>query len=116
LVGTRAEYNDSYFKELSIQIVTKGIDSRRDLLLERIDEKRVDSKVRYSPARVIADAMDYHMSCSVVAALEEASDKIEEANNLTLENARKNIAEINKILEEARLGSLKQQIDGDGIL
>ncbi len=101
LIGTRAEYNEAYFEQASIQIVTKGIDSRRTAIIEHINSIRINpvksSIVNYTPARAVSDAMQYHMSCSIGAALEEAADKIDESNNPTIENAEKHLKALKKL-------------------
>lgn len=98
LTGVRSEYNDVYFEQLSIQIVTKGIDSRRKTILREIEKSRENNPGVniYTAQRAVADAMQYHVSCSVTVALEEASDKIDEAQNRSITGV---IEDLNKLRE-----------------
>ena len=88
LSGFRAEYNQEFMANLTVQVITDGIRSRRDELKTKIDERRTTAGAdlsAYTVQRAIADAVEYHMSCSLVVGLEQAALSIERADNPGLE-------------------------------
>lgn len=74
--GLRAEFNSDYFKNLSIEVVTKGITARRERLMEEMGERKMKPLAEYTTLAAIGDALKFHGSCTVIAGLEEASDSI----------------------------------------
>ena len=74
--GTRAEFNSNYYRTLSMEVITKGINARRSRELETIHADRAKGLLEYNTMDALADALAYHASCTVIAGLEEASDAI----------------------------------------
>ncbi len=71
--GVRAEFNSSYFKNITIDVVGKGIDSARSQILGDIKKKTNFSFIDYTVEEAISDAIKYHSACNVISGLQEAS-------------------------------------------
>lgn len=98
--GWRAEVSADFFNNLTIQVVTKGIEARRKEIHDQMLADRKDSDLsQYSVQRAVGDAAVYHYNCSLIAGLEQASQSIERAENPGLTNINKaldNLVEIQK--------------------
>ena len=71
--GTRAEFNSSYFQNITVDVVGKGIDSARSQTLSDIKTKTHSSFIDYTVEEAISDAIQYHAICNVISGLQEAS-------------------------------------------
>lgn len=80
LVGTRSEFNDAYFKQLTVNVITAGIDLKRKEILTHIRENREKGK-DYTANRAFADAFEYHAACSVITGLENAEASIKNVDD-----------------------------------
>jgi hypothetical protein len=74
--GVRAEYNEQYFADLAAHVVTKGINARRNEILEKIHVAQGMSVKEYTIEIAIADAIVYHGACSLVGGLEQADSTV----------------------------------------
>ena len=79
--GVRAEFNEDYFQSLTIQVITDGLESKRQEIYEKILEEREKGVVKYPVQRAIKDAILYHEHCSLISGLEQAAISIERAEN-----------------------------------
>ena len=79
--GVGAEFNQADFANLAIEVVTAGIRSKRQTILEDIAEKRADRNVNYPLNGAIADALEYHAACNVLTGFEAASESISRTKN-----------------------------------
>jgi len=81
--GFRAEVNDAYFQNLTIQVITDGFESKRRGIYEEIVNKRKTSTslIDYPVEKAIGDAIVYHQNCSLIAGLEQAALSIQRAEN-----------------------------------
>ena len=79
--GVRAEYNSTYFREKTVEVITRGIDQRRErILVELTDnfEKEIDE---YPVELAVGDVNRYHGACSLIEGLEEVSEVVTVAND-----------------------------------
>lgn len=79
--GTRAEFNNSYFQNQTIQVLTNGFDTKRERLYQEIRDRRKAETDEYTIEEAIKDAVTYHSFCSLNAGLEEAGLAIERQKN-----------------------------------
>ena len=88
--GWRAEVSADFFNNLTIQVVTKGIEARRKEIHDQMLTDRKDADLsQYSVQRAVGDAAVYHYNCSLIAGLEQAAQSIERAENPGLSNINK---------------------------
>lgn len=79
--GVRAKFNEDFFQSLTIQVITDGLESKRQEIYEKILEDREQGVVKYPVQRAIKDAIKYHENCSLISGLEQAAISIERAEN-----------------------------------
>jgi hypothetical protein len=123
--GSRAEFNQSYFYNLAVPVITKGIDERRKAILERIRVAQQASIDKYSVQSAIKDAVYYDSQCSVIGGLEEAAEAIrlaadpgiEAANRMLLKTKMTRlIVAANNDSELASLGERLRQIEANPLM
>lgn len=104
--GWRAEVNADFFNNLAIQVVTKGIETRRKELYDQMLANRNADLTAYSIQRAVGDAAVYHYNCSLIAGLEKAADSLERANN-------PGVDDLNKFLEKLKTarGTMKELVE-----
>lgn len=108
--GIRAEFNSSYFRNITIEVVTKGIDARRQAHYASMLQKRNQSLLMYPVEAAIADAVSYHGSCTVIAGLQQAADSIARVTD-------PGISTLNKTLEQlAQARTLASNISADPLV
>lgn len=91
--GVRAEWNETMFSRVTIQVLVKGIRSRRTKLYAEIVAKRSNKAVHeYTVEQAIKDAIDYHGAFNLIVGLEESAIALERQDNPGL-------AELSKVLE-----------------
>ncbi|WP_337880093.1 hypothetical protein [Rheinheimera sp.] len=71
--GILSQYNEAYFNNLAINVISSGITSQREGILQQINSKRQQSLVEYPVNRAIADAVQYHAVCNIISGLETAA-------------------------------------------
>lgn len=81
--GIRSEYNQDYYADVAVQLVTKAINSVRQKILTDIDEHRDVGIAKYTLERALAEVVQYHGACSLIAGIEEASKAVTTLNVLT---------------------------------
>lgn len=80
--GIRAEFNQAYFANLAIEVMTAGINSRRTEILQEIYKRRGNSgDEHYSLNGAVRDALKYHSACTAVTGFEVAAQSISRADN-----------------------------------
>lgn len=75
-------YNEAYFNNLTINVISTGITKQREGLLAHITKERAKSLSDYPVNRAIADALVYHSACNIITGLEAAAA----ATNKTTDN------------------------------
>lgn len=79
--GVRAEFNEDFFQQLTIQVITDGLESKRREIYDQILKNRGEDLTEYPVQRAIKDAIEYHENCSLLAGLEQAALAIERNEN-----------------------------------
>ena len=79
--GARAEFNQNYFANRTIQVLAQGFDTRRDRLYNKIIDRQKFDLSQYTVEAAVKDAAEYHNQCSLIAGLQEAAISIDRANN-----------------------------------
>jgi hypothetical protein len=79
--GVRAEYNNEYYSNLAVSVITKGIEEKRNTLRGQIKTSQAAGYERYDIAAAIADAVIYDASCNIVYGLEQANEAIQRLND-----------------------------------
>jgi hypothetical protein len=97
LSGWRAEVNEAYLNKLTVQVVTNGIEGKRNDILTAISKRQKESLVDYSLQRAIADAATYHHNCSLISGLEHAALSIERADDPGIKRLKNILAEITEV-------------------
>ena len=69
--GFRAEMNETYFQQNTIQVIASGFERRRAVLRAEMEKKRKETIEDYTVEYAVADALVYHDACSLLAGLEE---------------------------------------------
>jgi hypothetical protein len=71
--GILARYDQAYFNNLALNVVSSGISRQRDGILRQIHVSRAESMSAYPVNRAVADALNYHAACNIVSGLETAA-------------------------------------------
>ena len=123
--GARAEISQSYFYNLAVPVITKGIDERRKAVLERMRLARTVDIHAYTVQAAIKDAVYYDSQCSIIAGLEEAAEAIrllsdpgiEAANRMILKaKITREIVSANRPEELAQLTEKIKLIDANPLM
>jgi hypothetical protein len=103
--GVRSEYNQSYYLDKTVHVLTKAITQRQSEAWTAIDVNRALTLKQYSVLQAIRDVSKYHAACSLTGALELADKAIESydvnrAITLTVER-QKRIDELRRSLQSS---------------
>ncbi len=71
--GVMGVYNEAYFNNLTVNIISAGIAKHREGLLQYMGGERSKDMTAYPVNRAIADALSYHAACNIVSGLEAAA-------------------------------------------
>lgn len=71
--ATNALYDQSYFNNLAVGVISAGIIKQREGILIQISNKSTKGLVEYPVSRAVADALQYHSACNVISGLETAA-------------------------------------------
>ncbi|MEL8055378.1 MAG: hypothetical protein AAGK66_04435 [Pseudomonadota bacterium] len=90
--GLRSEYSSTYLQTLTLQVILQGVDARRKRIRTEIYEARSDDGdpvdlEQYTLSQALYDVVRYHDSCSLYAGLIEASEAVEETQDLGVDKA-----------------------------
>lgn len=113
LSGVRAEFNEDYFQMLTIQVITDGLEKKRQEIYTKVLDDREKGLTEYPVERAIADAIRYHDNCSLVAGLEQAALSIERAANPGMDQLKK-FKEMMKVLRKIEDEEAGKRTDDDG--
>ncbi len=75
--GIRAEYNDAFFRNKVVELLTKAMDISRARKKEEIRRRSVQILADYSMEDALGDAILYNSQCSLVAGLQETSESLQ---------------------------------------
>ena len=103
--GINAHRDLEYFRNLTVNVITEGINKRRGNQFSEMQERWNDELQEYTVEAAIADAIQYHGSCSILAGLEEASDELSRPDRFEqLESDINEINRINTLIRDAEQG------------
>ncbi len=71
--GLRAEFNDAFFQQLTVQVITNGIRIRRARIYSSITGRQGETITAYPVEAALRDAIEYDNACSLVVGLEESA-------------------------------------------
>lgn len=109
--GFRAEMNQTYFQEHTIQVLSSGFERRRAELREEMETKRKGDRTaieHYTVESAVADALEYHDACSLIAGLEEVAHSQKRAADPGLEQIEAALERWEQILKKM------EDLAGDG--
>lgn len=74
LNGINSQVNESFYREKTLEVITKAINIRRKELWANIERRRQDDKAdtttSYTATRAIADVIEYNNACSLIEGFE----------------------------------------------
>lgn len=71
--GVNSLYNEAYFNNLAVNVISSGITKHREGILVQITKLRQLSLADYPVNRAVADAIRYHSACNIISGLETAA-------------------------------------------
>lgn len=80
VAGARAEYNNEYFSNLAVSVITRGIEEKRRDTRLKLRTSQSQDYATYDIAAAVADAVQYDASCNIVHGLEQANEAIQRLN------------------------------------
>lgn len=75
--GIRAEYNDAFYRNKVVEVLTKAVDIAMEQKRQQIRRLQIQLVSEYSVEHAIDDAVLYNSKCSLVAALQETSESLQ---------------------------------------
>jgi hypothetical protein len=75
--GVRAEYNDAFFRNKVVELLTKAMDNARSRKKDEIRRRQVQLISDYSVEEAVNDAIVYNSQCTLIAGLQEASESLQ---------------------------------------
>jgi uncharacterized protein YceK len=71
--GINSLYNEAYFNNLALNVISAGISKQREQILGQITTQRAKPMADYPVNRAVADALQYHAACNMISGLEAAA-------------------------------------------
>ena len=71
--GLLTTYNEAYFNNLAVTVVSSGISKQRESILASISKLKSKPLSEYPVNAAIADALAYHDACNIVSGMEAAA-------------------------------------------
>jgi hypothetical protein len=94
--GVRAEYNQDYFSNLAVNVISHGIQVRRTTIHEQMQrDGQTKSITDYTVEAAVKDAMFYHGQCGIIAGLDQASASIKTTEDPGLDQMTKALVKVN---------------------
>jgi hypothetical protein len=75
--GLRAEYNDAFFRNKVVELLTKAIGIAQERKREEIRRRGVQITADYSMEDALNDGVLYNAQCSLIAGLQETSESLQ---------------------------------------
>ncbi len=113
--GARAEFNQNYFANQTIHVLTEAFYKRRRAIQKSMIRKGKQNLLDYSVERAIADAVQYHENCSLIAGFEVAALAVTRVNNPGA-NQLKEFQKITRglALEADTIAAVRAEAEADG--
>lgn len=98
LSGVRAEFNQDYFSNLTVAVITSGINLKRQEIYDEIVRFGAErNERRYTVEAAVKDALFYHGECSLMAGVEKAGDAIKLAQDPGLDAVNRTLIKVNQM-------------------
>lgn len=81
--GILSTYNEAYFNNLAVTVISSGISKQRESILASISTYNAKSLSDYPVNAAIADALAYHAACNIVSGMEAAAKATSRADTDT---------------------------------
>lgn len=101
--GTRVAVNDAWFSNQTIQVLVAGYEKERSNQLRAIHHRQTCPINLYPTMQGIADALQYHSSCSLITGLSAAAQAIERSDQPGIDVVRRQLTEMAAIRRQAEL-------------
>ncbi|GAB3035367.1 hypothetical protein [Bowmanella dokdonensis] len=75
--GIRAEWNDAYFRNQVVEVLTKAMEIARKKKRDEIQRRSIQVTSDYNIQQSINDAIDYNSKCTLIAGLQETSESLQ---------------------------------------
>ncbi len=85
--GIVGAYNQAYFNNLTINVITAGIDKQRTAVFQNIVTNQAKEMTDYTIQAAVADAVAYHAACNIVAGMTTASQATAQTDPSTLQDS-----------------------------
>lgn len=94
--GERAEYDQAFFSNLAVEVITDAIDQdRRGIYQQIVKEGQSKSLADYPLEAALKDAVIYHNHCTIATGLQQASKSIKYYDEPGLDKVTQVLAKIN---------------------
>lgn len=104
--GIRAEFNQQYFLNLVMPVITKGIELKRSQIYsDMVNHGQALPYGQYEVEAAVKNAIAYHGACSITAAFETAEESIETVDDPGLDAAHKTVLRVNAIRRALNQGT-----------
>lgn len=101
--GSRVAVNDAWFSNQTIQVLVAGYEKERSMQLRAMQQRQMCPIEYYPTMAGIADAMQYHASCSLIIGLSAAAQAIERSDQPGIDIVRRQLTEVAAIRRQAEL-------------
>ena len=89
--GIRAEFNESFFYNQMVHVITQGIDARRAELYKKIKCRQDDPLTTYPIQAAVKDAVEFHQSCSTIVGFQVAGNAIQQTKDPGLKRLKESL-------------------------
>ena len=103
--GVQAQFNQDYFANLTIQVLTNGFESKRREIYNDIKTSQALNVDNYNIQAAVKDAISYHDNCSLNAGLVQVALAIPRAEGSQLKTVHKTVKDVLSLNETMGLGT-----------
>lgn len=107
-VGTTADA--AYMNSLTLSVIFKSIDDIRNQILIKIRREQLKPHNQYSVEAAIADALEYHQSCSIIAGIQKADETASVSKSNSNSELEEVLDDTNEKLEEIKKRKEREKI------
>lgn len=110
--GVRGEISSTVYQDFVVSAIIKSIEGTRQSQWVKVESKRTQMVASYGTYEAIRDVNEYHMLCSLPAALSALATQAEKIKpaELTVEAAKTELARLGEMVDgnQARIDTLKK--------
>ena len=112
--GIQSQTNEVYFHQRTVHILTKGLETRREKILDSIKKEQAKPIGEYNVERAVGDVIKYHDACSVIAGLEQVAEDQQRAKNPGIEEFEQTIKRVKSLSEDLSAAISNRSNDNQG--